>query len=128
MDLIEHLEQEHDEIEEIFARYEADPEGTFPDLKEALDHHTAVEERVLYPAARSFAEAQTDHAINEHNKADGLVAALGEDVHNPDLLHHLRESIEHHVEEEETEFFPIIREHLSDERLTEMCEEAQRIE
>lgn len=125
--ILEHLVKEHGKIKALFDGYESDPEGTYPELKELLELHTKEEEEILYPAAEPFLPEETQHAKEEHDEADALLADLGEDVHNMDKFQELRDALYHHIEEEETEFFPHIEEHLEHDELVMMDDEADEM-
>ena len=80
-----------------------------------LKVHTKIEEEILYPAARE-AMGETDmvdEAEVEHHSARSLIAQIEEmeaDEHLYDAkVNVLGEYIHHHVQEEETEFFPGLR-------------------
>lgn len=127
-ELIDHLKSEHEEIKQIFTTYRDAPGDKVQELAKLLEHHTTVEEAVLYPNGRLFMEEETDHALKEHGEADELLAQLREDVENFELLDKLQKAIEHHVQEEETEYFPRCEEELSEEKLADMYDAAKTID
>lgn len=81
----------------------------------ALQAHMAVEEEILYPAAREALkdDGLIDHAYQEHAEARELVQHLiAPSADSPDrdaCLKRLRTAIEEHVSEEEGELFPKLR-------------------
>lgn len=125
--IIDQLIKEHREIEELFEEYESDPVSVFPRLKEAIEMHTKQEELILYPATHSFASEETHHAKKEHDEADMILHRLSNDIHNIDILNALKESITHHVKEEEEEYFPKVEDNLTKKKLTEMAKNAKRL-
>jgi iron-sulfur cluster repair protein YtfE (RIC family) len=82
----------------------------------ALTVHTQMEEEILYPAAREVLtkdEHIVDEAYVEHAGAKALIAQIKTMTSDQPLydakLKVLGEYIDHHVREEETEFFPKLR-------------------
>ncbi len=74
-----------------------------------------VEEEIFYPTSREFLadEDIVDEAVVEHAAAKDLIAEIetmqpGEELYDAKVTV-LQEQIEHHVEEEETEYFPKLK-------------------
>lgn len=121
-DAIKLLEAEHRQVEKWFKEFEAtNGEKTKTKLVEqiclALKVHTQIEEEIFYPATRdvfsSDQEEMVDEAVVEHAAAKNLIAELeamdvGDELFDA-KVHVLMEMIEHHVEEEEKEYFPQAR-------------------
>jgi len=67
------------------------------------------------------------HAFEEHHLVDVLVDEIrGMDAEDPAWtakVHVLRESLEHHIEEEQEELFPKLREAFDDEEMAELGDE-----
>ncbi|WP_095158380.1 hemerythrin domain-containing protein [Pseudomonas sp. Irchel 3E13] len=103
------------------------------DLLHRIEHelqiHTALEEEILYPAIKQAGgreEAKMYYeAKEEHRTVDSLVL--------PDLLHTgtgavefagrvkvMKELLEHHIEEEESELFPTAKKLLGKDALEEL--------
>src|SRR5690554_3449662 len=82
----------------------------------ALRAHMAGEEEIFYPeAARAIGDDElVNRALEEHKAARGLVDKLEStriaDRAHAELMHELRAEIEAHVDEEENELFPKVRE------------------
>jgi hypothetical protein len=104
----------------------------FADLKSELMVHQHVEEAVLYDRLKDIAETRPDalEAINEHHIVDTLLGELDDMTKDNDRwtakLGVLRELVEHHMEEEEGEFFDHARAVVDDELAHRMAEEFQR--
>src|SRR5690606_29870141 len=85
----------------------------------ALRAHMAGEEEIFYPeAARVTGDDElVKRALQEHKAARGLMDRLeaksADDAH-AELMRELRAEIEAHVDEEENELFPIVRESAMD--------------
>jgi len=74
-----------------------------------------IEEEIFYPTSREFLadEDIVDEAVVEHAAARDLIGEIetmrpGEDLYDAKVTV-LQEQIEHHVEEEESEYFPKLR-------------------
>ena len=122
MDAIELLENQHNEVEELFARIEHDSDDDekvelFQELADTLAAHATIEERIFYPAAyASKTEAMLREAVEEHLAIKRVIADLlvmtPDDENFDAKIKVLREQVEHHVEEEEEHLFPAARAEL----------------
>jgi hemerythrin superfamily protein len=119
-DAIALLKADHRAVEKLFAQFE---KARDTDRKKALADkvclelkiHTQIEEEIFYPTSREFLEDEdiVDEAIVEHAAAKELIAEIetmqpGEELYDAKVTV-LQEQIEHHVEEEETEYFPKLK-------------------
>ena len=139
MNIIEMLKQDHQEAAAMMDRIESAGEGdpsvmtTFTQLKEALTLHTQIEEKVFYPALRNNDETedQIEESFEEHQEVKDMLAEMsGLQAGNDEfmsMMGDLRESVEHHVEEEENELFPKAQQILGDSRLQEMGEQMMQM-
>ena len=95
-------------------------------LTATLNVHELIEEEVLYPALKPHAEARDIvlEGFEEHHVADVLVKELHDLAKDSERwgakFKVLKESIEHHIEEEETVMFPAARRALSSEELQKL--------
>jgi iron-sulfur cluster repair protein YtfE (RIC family) len=118
MDVTKILEHDHREAESLFDKIEkadgADRQPLIDELNTALRSHMELEERVVYPAmepvtgAEPVQEGNTEHALAR----DGLDAMLALAPDEPGFgaaLESVKAGVSHHVEEEETEIFPKLR-------------------
>ena len=124
-DALQLLMAEHREVKAMFQRYQklADAGGRGDErmllasqICVALTVHTQIEEAILYPAARAVLtrdEDIVDEAYVEHAGAKSLIAQIKTMTSDQPLydakVKVLGEYIDHHVREEETEFFPKLR-------------------
>jgi hemerythrin superfamily protein len=98
----------------------------FAALKVELTMHQHVEESVFYNSLKDIAETRPDalEAINEHHVVDTLLAELDDMKKDGDewkaKFGVLCELVEHHMEEEEDEFFDNARKVLDDETAEKM--------
>jgi hemerythrin superfamily protein len=122
MDAIELLEQDHQEVEALLQQFGAADDGpTKEDLAEeicaALTVHASIEEEIFYPAvARQVegAEVLVEEARNEHASVKRLINDISSadeaDSTLDSLVKDLTFNVKHHVQEEEGEMFPKVRE------------------
>jgi hemerythrin-like domain-containing protein len=133
-DAIVLLKQDHKEIRKLFRDFEAAGENAsktkakiVDKILEALTVHTYIENECMYPAVRKLLPAVEDDVLEsyeEHHVADVLcmeLAAMGATDERFDAKTTvLIESVSHHIEEEEGEWFPQVREGLSRKQLQEI--------
>jgi hemerythrin-like domain-containing protein len=142
MNAIELLKQDHKEAMGMMEQIENNSEGTasdrsnmqmFNQLKQALTLHTKMEEQIFYPALRDHDETadMIEEAYEEHKGVDEILARMsGMSPSNSDfmdLLEELKDNVQHHVEEEETEMFPRAEKILGQSRLQEMGRQMQQM-
>jgi hemerythrin superfamily protein len=119
-DAIALLEADHREVDGYFEQYEttedpAQKKALADQICLALKVHAQIEEELFYPAAREKTGDGDliDEAIVEHMGAKTLVAQIeamapGQPLYDAKVKV-LGEQVRHHVEEEETELFPEVR-------------------
>ncbi len=120
-DAITLLEADHTEVDGWFDDYEAlqtgdEKKALAAKICVALKVHTQIEEELVYPAGRrETGDANLlDQAVVEHAGAKALIAEIeamqpGQPLYDAKVKV-LGEQVRHHVEEEETELFPEMRE------------------
>jgi len=135
-DAIVLLKDDHKEILKAFKDFENAGEnatatkGKLVDkIIELLTVHTYIENEVMYPRVRDLLpdlEDDVDESYEEHHVADLLVvelAAMRPDAERFDAKTTvLIENVRHHIEEEEQEWFPQVREGLGRKQLQEIGE------
>ena len=122
MDAIQLLKQDHDRAKQMFTQIlEAGPEqraGLWRQLQPELELHEQLEEAALYgPVAQSaqddLLEAYEGHHREEVAEAEALIEEIGSlqatDDEWLDKVEELQETLEHHIEEEETALWPRIQ-------------------
>jgi hemerythrin-like domain-containing protein len=139
MNAIELLIRDHEEAASMMDQLETADKGdrsardTFLQLKNALTLHTQVEEQVFYSALKNHEETSDmiPESLEEHREVDEILAEMSR--LNPgnddfmDKLTELRDSVEHHVEEEQNEMFPKAERILGESRLQEMGRQMQQM-
>lgn len=101
----------------------------FREFRLELEAHAAAEEQTFYAELIATDEGQPKarHSIVEHDHAADLVKKLCEtDMSSSGWLQifkKLREAVEHHLDEEEREVFPLAQKLISEERANELADE-----
>ncbi len=130
MDAIVLLRKDHSEAKKLFTRFEKGDTDVVPDICDALERHAALEETYFYPAVRQALEesgAELDvilESVEEHHVVHVLIGELRgmapEDETYRAKATVLVENTRHHIEEEEGELFPQVREVLGRKTLQEL--------
>jgi hemerythrin superfamily protein len=139
MDAINLLISDHREVETYFRQFEeAGPRANVTKAKlvssmiRALSVHAAIEEGLFYPAARrasTDSNEQVLESLEEHHIVKWVCSEL-EGMEPTDERFEakvtvLMENVRHHVEEEEQDLFPKIKDALSEEHLAELGRELE---
>jgi len=133
-DAIVLLKNDHKEIRRLFREFDKagdDATATKGRLAkkiiEELTAHTYIENEVMYPEVRKLLPDLEDDILEsyeEHHVADVLVmelAALDADAERFDAkMTVLMENVKHHMEEEEGDWFPKVRQGLGRKQLQEL--------
>jgi hemerythrin superfamily protein len=135
---VEMLEADHRKVRELFQRYEA---AGNPDVQQQfaeqifveLEVHAQLEEMVFYPAFEEAADAEGKQLVEEARHEHAEVKSLIEELRDlddeetfDDQFRELMDNVEHHVQEEEAEMFPLAEKLLA-ERTAELAEDMQDI-
>jgi len=123
------LKADHDRVQALFKEFEAAGErayekkrGIAEEVFTELEIHTKLEEEIFYPALRARADQEgeelLDESLEEHHVVDVLMREMrkldpGNDAYQA-KFQVLMENVEHHIEEEEGEMFPMASERLED--------------
>lgn len=133
-DAIVMLKQDHKEIKALFRKFEAAGEnattakGKLVDqMIELLTVHTYIENEGMYPEVRKLVPELEDDVLEsyeEHHVADVLcveLAAMKPDAERFDAKTTvLIENVTHHIDEEEQDWFPKVREALTRKQLQDI--------
>ena len=134
MNAIELLEDQHHEMSRLFKALataeRADKPGLFRKLAATLCAHDAIERQVFYPACEEVMGLSPDlgEALVEHGVIEFCLYQANEAVGELDFdfkCKVLEEMVEHHVQEEEDEFFPAARKALGDDTIEALGDEMQ---
>ena len=128
------LREDHKEIRRLFRDFTSAGENArkskakiVDKILEALTVHTYIENECLYPAVRELLPDLDDDVLEsyeEHHVADvlcmELAAMSADDERFVAKTTVLIESVTHHVEEEEQDWFPQVRQGLGRKKLQEI--------
>src|SRR6187401_1538660 len=140
MDAITLLKNDHRSVEKLFKRFEHAGEKAYAEKRklvdriiEELSQHAAIEEQVFYPVARATVPGTEDitlESLEEHHIVKWVLSELeGMDPRDERFdakVTVLIENVRHHVEEEETEFFPKVRNELGRKALGDLGEALEK--
>ena len=112
------LMQDHDYVRQLFQRYlstqdERVKQQAGPHICDALRRHTALEEAVFYPRVQHLDPALIEKCEDDHQHADEILVRMadlkpGESAYD-ELMQQLRDAIIAHIEVEEQQLFPAVR-------------------
>jgi hemerythrin superfamily protein len=118
-DAISLLKADHREVEDLFRQFEnASDSSEKVALASAICHalgvHAEIEEQIFYPESRRVLDEESqdivDEAVVEHASLKNLMSDLADMRADDELFDArvkvLKEYVQHHVEEEESEYFP----------------------
>jgi hemerythrin superfamily protein len=130
--VLELLKTDHRRVDELFGEVKANEDGdnedVFRQINTELDVHAHVEEMVFYPHLLDNGDEELQkivrEGIEEHAQVKTLLAELEELSGTSDdfkaKLKVLIENVEHHVEEEEDEMFPMVEDQIDEEMLVRL--------
>jgi hemerythrin superfamily protein len=134
------LKKQHRSVEKLFkkAQNTEDPRGRrqlMEQIASELQMHTKIEEEIFYPAVRetgtSKASEMVDEAFEEHHVVKLVLEELPkvdpEDERFEAKMTVLSELVEHHVEEEEGEMFPMAEKKLGAQRIKELGQQMEQM-
>ena len=127
------LKKQHREVMKLFKEVEKteaprERKRLMTDIEKHLKVHTTIEEEIFYPAVKEIgtekAEEMVLEAVEEHHVVDLVLEELPQVDPAADTFEAkmtvLKELIEHHVEEEQDEVFPMAERKLGKERISEL--------
>lgn len=137
MDAIELLTQQHEEVDELFEKFEKAIEkgddsvmDLFVRIADNLAAHAVIEEKIFYPSVYVGPTAdKLQEAVEEHLSVKRVIADLLDmDPSNDQFkakMKVLQELVEHHVEEEEQELFKSVKKLMTKEELNLLGEQME---
>ena len=133
MDVLQLLKEDHDKIKKILTHLESTTdrgvktrEEFYTKVRAELQVHEAIEEEILYPALKEHPKAKdlVLEAYEEHNVVDMVIAEIDALPYDDETwgakLTVMRENIEHHIGEEESEMFEQCRNVFDRDELAEL--------
>lgn len=137
-DAVALLKQDHEKVRGLLSQFEnatgARREKLRGQIEQELKVHTTIEEEIFYPAYREASRKKDDkklyyEAVEEHHVVDLVLPEMNDGSDNEELKAKakvLKDLVEHHAEEEETEMFPRARKLLSRDELRSLGEQMQQ--
>ena len=134
MDAITLLKEDHANVEKLFKRFEKAGDKAYTTKRaivdgiiEELSVHAVIEEQLFYPVTRATVPETEDIALEsleEHHVVKWVLNELDsmspEDERFDAKVTVLIENVRHHVEEEEAEYFPKVRDELGRKALNDL--------
>ena len=134
MDAITLLRNDHKTVEALFKRFEKAGDRAFVEKREIVDRiieelsiHASIEEQIFYPSTRAMVPSTEDIALEsleEHHIVKWVLSELvGLDPRHERFdakVTVLIENVRHHMEEEQTDYFPKVGAALSRTQLADM--------
>jgi hemerythrin superfamily protein len=136
MTAIDILTKDHRKVDDLFTQIESDGSDRkqiFGQIYNELTLHSQAEETFFYPELELSSETSGDveHSYKEHQQVKNLLEELAasdpNDVVWMTKLKELKESVQHHVEEEEGELFPKSKEVLGEQKLAEIGRKIEQL-
>jgi hemerythrin superfamily protein len=137
-DAIELLIADHRTVDQLFKQYNAathDPKianYAAAEIVKELSVHAVIEEQVLYPTVRRTlpdGAALADHALEEHQEVKELLTKVdGRDASEPEVrttMGRVEQAVTEHVEEEEHDLFPKLKNECGQDDLQRMGQAMQ---
>ncbi len=138
MDALQMLKEDHDKVKKLLSELDATTErgvktrsDLFTKVKQELEVHEAIEEEIFYPALKEHPKAKelVLEAYEEHNVVDMVMQEIEgvpyEDETWGAKLTVMKENVEHHIEEEESEMFKQAKQVFSKEELDQLGDRMQ---
>jgi hemerythrin superfamily protein len=136
MEAIQLLLSDHRKIKNLFERFKAfravedrsQQLRVFGYIYVELTSHTALEEKVFYPACAEYPECTelVEDSIEDHRRVKEVldrIRAMSQDSREfSTMVEDLIEEVESHMEEEELELFPLVRELMQQAQLLDLGE------
>jgi hemerythrin superfamily protein len=142
-DAIALLKQDHQKVRGLLSELEKTTDRAagkrqklLAEIEQELTVHTKIEEQIFYPAFRDAARKDDDsklyfEALEEHHVVDMVLPEIkGTRVESEQFAAKakvLKDLVEHHAEEEETEMFPRARKLMTRDELLRLGGEMARL-
>mmetsp|Transcript_6072 Transcript_6072/g.10472 ORF Transcript_6072/g.10472 Transcript_6072/m.10472 type:complete len:169 (+) Transcript_6072:72-578(+) len=131
------LLEDHNRVRTLLSKFDeakshGEKETIIEQVAKEIIAHDFLERTIVYPCLAIQVEKGvelTQHSVKEHEQVEDLVEKAEKIKHHPerkqalDLMHKLRDLFLHHIEEEEKELFPKLREHIKGHQLKLISED-----
>ncbi len=131
------IEEDHREVEQLFEEFDSAKgrrlQTLFNQIYMEMTLHAHAEELSFYPAMREYEETAKfiEEAEQEHNSVKILLEQMHSlkpgDAEFKTKMSHLKESMLHHIEEEEEEIFPVVTDCMDEAELEKLGQEFQAV-
>jgi len=135
MNAIELLQNQHREVEKLFKAIEETDDASkkvslFRELAANLVAHDGIERQIFYPECEEVMglTERLGEALVEHGVVEFCLYEADEAIDRSEFefkVKVLKELVQHHVGEEEKEFFPEVRKAFDEEKLESLGEELE---
>ncbi len=139
--IVEHIKRDHRKTDREIAELEMRVRGqgddaqnpVFAPMKQELIGHMAAEEKFLYPALEREMPEQIADARKEHDTIRRHLEELTAGGETPEAewkrrLEMLKQKIQHHVTDEESEILPAARKIFDEQQLRDLGSRFERME
>ena len=137
-DVVDDIIADHREVEEVFKQIEQSDDTA--QRRELVEHvitelvrHSVGEEQYVYPMARRVlddGDKAADHELEEHAEAEKVMKQIEKadagDQQFDELVDKLMKDIRHHIEDEEGDLLPQLRQACSEADLRELGEKFEK--
>lgn len=141
-ELVTYLIGQHRGVDQLFVQLEKMDGSTDEQAQRlaeqavrSLVQHSVAEEIYLYPAAREHVpggDEIADREVGEHEQVEQLMKRLeglsAADADFRPTLHEVMREVRRHVDHEENDLFPKLREHCSQQQLMDLGRKVERAE
>ena len=124
----EHVKKMLEDLDDTTERAVKTREQTFAKLQSDLEVHETIEEEIFYPALKDHPKTR-DIALEgyeEHHVVDMVMGEMGDVAVSDETwtakFAVMKENLEHHIKEEETDMFPKARKVFDQQELDELGE------
>jgi hemerythrin superfamily protein len=121
------LEMQHRKVEALFKKLEggrSDPGTVLEELANSLAAHMTIEQELFYPRVKQVESDLINESYEEHALAELALKRLLMTDHQEESFQArvtaLKELIEHHVQEEESELFPKVDKAMEEKELDQL--------
>ncbi|MEP7339892.1 MAG: hemerythrin domain-containing protein [Acidobacteriota bacterium] len=136
MNALDLLIEDHEKVSNLFEQAEGTEnekkkQQLFEQIKTELETHTHIEETIFYPALQEQEELKdlVLEAFEEHKQVKTLLREISNLTDGSEKfdakLKVMKENVEHHVEEEETEMFPKVEQFMDETQLEELGQQME---
>jgi Regulator of cell morphogenesis and NO signaling len=137
LNAIDLLRADHRVVEGLFDQVKSNENGdngeVFRKIKQELDTHSHIEEAIFYPLLLKNGDQELQRivreGIEEHRQVKAFLAELdglsGDSEGFRAKIKVLMEDVEHHVQEEEDEMFPLVDDQIEDSTLERLASQME---